>query len=95
MWLIVDKEDKNIEKGVEKTKMNNFAIKTTNLVKDFGNVVAMDRLNLEIPFGQTYGLLGPNGAGKTTTVRMLNAILRPTAGTAVVGGFDIIPKVAM
>ncbi len=92
MWLIVIKEDNNIERGGEKTKMNNFAVKTTNLVKVFGNVVAVDELNLEIPFGQTYGLLGPNGAGKTTTVRMLNAIIRPTAGTATVGGFDIITQ---
>jgi ABC-2 type transport system ATP-binding protein len=72
--------------------MNSFAIKTTNLVKDFGNVMAVDRLNLEIPYGQTYGLLGPNGAGKTTTVRMLNAIIKPTAGTATVGGFDLITQ---
>ena len=72
--------------------MNNFAIKTMNLVKDFGNVVAVNGLNLEIPFGQTYGLLGPNGAGKTTTVRILNAIIRPTTGTAAVGGFDVITQ---
>jgi ABC-2 type transport system ATP-binding protein len=92
LWLIVINVDNNTEKGGEKTKMNNFAVKTTNLSKDFGNVVAVDELNLEIPFGQTYGLLGPNGAGKTTTVRMLNAIIRPTAGTATVGGFDIITQ---
>ncbi|MHA2124752.1 MAG: ABC transporter ATP-binding protein [Promethearchaeota archaeon] len=46
-------------------------------------------MNLKIPYGITYGLLGPNGAGKTTTVRMLNAIISPTSGTAKVVGFDI------
>ncbi|MFX0105985.1 MAG: ATP-binding cassette domain-containing protein, partial [Candidatus Hodarchaeota archaeon] len=52
----------------------------------------MNNLNLNIPYGITYGLLGPNGAGKTTTVRMLNAIISPTAGTAEVVGYDIITQ---
>jgi len=72
--------------------LNNFAIKTQNLTKDFGNVVAVDKLALEIPYGQTYGLLGPNGAGKTTTVRILNAIISPTSGSATVGGFDVVKQ---
>jgi len=49
-------------------------------------------LNLKIPFGATYGLLGPNGAGKTTTVRMLNAIISPTSGSAQVVGYDILTQ---
>ncbi|NVM36410.1 MAG: ABC transporter ATP-binding protein [Candidatus Lokiarchaeota archaeon] len=49
-------------------------------------------MNLKIPYGKTYGLLGPNGAGKTTTVRMLNAIISPTGGTAEVVGYDIITQ---
>ncbi|MFW9819515.1 MAG: ATP-binding cassette domain-containing protein, partial [Candidatus Thorarchaeota archaeon] len=52
--------------------------------------MAVNNLNLKIPYGITYGLLGPNGAGKTTTVRMLNAIITPTSGTAEVVGYDII-----
>ena len=68
------------------------AILTENLTKNFGNVVAVKNLNLKIPYGKAYGLLGPNGAGKTTTVRMLNAIISPTSGTAKVGGFDIITQ---
>ncbi|MFX1276493.1 MAG: ABC transporter ATP-binding protein [Promethearchaeota archaeon] len=54
--------------------------------------MAVNNLNLKIPNGKTYGLLGPNGAGKTTTVRMLNAIISPTSGSARVGGFDIITQ---
>ena len=69
-----------------------YAIITENLTKNFGNVVAVKNLNLKIPYGKAYGLLGPNGAGKTTTVRMLNAIISPTSGTAKVGGFDIITQ---
>ncbi|UCC21322.1 MAG: ABC transporter ATP-binding protein [Promethearchaeota archaeon] len=71
---------------------NNFAIKTKGLTKNFGNIVAVNNLNLNIPYGITYGLLGPNGAGKTTTVRMLNAIITPTDGTAEVVGYDIITQ---
>lgn len=54
--------------------------------------MAVNNLNLNIPYGITYGLLGPNGAGKTTTLRMLNAIISPTAGTAEVVGYDIITQ---
>lgn len=71
---------------------DNYAIKSKDLTKKFGNIVAVNNLNLNIPYGKTYGLLGPNGAGKTTTVRMLNAIISPTAGTAEVVGYDIISQ---
>jgi ABC-2 type transport system ATP-binding protein len=72
--------------------LKDYAIITENLTKSFGNILAVDKLNLKIPYGKAYGLLGPNGAGKTTTVRMLNAIISPTSGTAKVGGFDIITQ---
>ncbi|MFX1389114.1 MAG: ABC transporter ATP-binding protein [Promethearchaeota archaeon] len=70
--------------------MEKFAIATKNLTKTFGNIVAVRDLNIKIPYGTTYGLLGPNGAGKTTTVRMLNAIISPSNGTASIGGYDIL-----
>jgi len=65
------------------------AIKTEDLTKSFGNILAVNKIKLNIPYGKTYGLLGPNGAGKTTTVRMLNAIISKTSGNASVGGYDI------
>ncbi len=68
------------------------AIKTQNLTKNFGTLLAVNKINLSIPYGKTYGLLGPNGAGKTTTVRMLNAIISKTSGNASVGGFDIMTE---
>jgi ABC-2 type transport system ATP-binding protein len=68
------------------------AIKTQNLTKNFGNLLAVNKINLNIPYGKTYGLLGPNGAGKTTTVRLLNAIISKTSGNASVGGFDIVTE---
>ncbi|MBA7605135.1 ABC transporter ATP-binding protein NatA [subsurface metagenome] len=70
----------------------NYAIITNNLTKNFGNIMAVNNLNLKIPYGLTFGLLGPNGAGKTTTVRMLNSIISPTSGTAKVVGYDIISQ---
>jgi len=66
-----------------------YAIETRGLTKKFGNLVAVDRVNLKISDGELFGLLGPNGAGKTTLTHMLATILRPTTGTARVTGFDI------
>ena len=64
-------------------------IEAENLTKKFDDFTAVDSLSLSVPAGQVLALLGPNGAGKTTTVRMLSAILAPTAGRAVVAGFDV------
>ena len=60
-----------------------------NLVKRFGDFVAVDRLNLAVSKGEVFGFLGPNGAGKSTTIRMLCGLLRPTSGSAQVAGFDV------
>jgi ABC-2 type transport system ATP-binding protein len=68
-------------------------IQTDQLSKYYGKkgeVKALDGLDLEVYEGETFGLLGPNGAGKTTTVRLLNCIIKPTHGTATVGGYDIL-----
>ncbi len=73
-----------------KTLVETHAILTHDLTKNFGNIRAVNNLNLKIPYGKTYGLLGPNGAGKTTTVRMLNAIISKTSGKASVGGYDVV-----
>ncbi|UCC20244.1 MAG: ABC transporter ATP-binding protein [Promethearchaeota archaeon] len=70
--------------------MTEFAIITKDLTKKFGDITAVTDLNIDITYGTTYGLLGPNGAGKTTTVRMLNAIISPSNGTALVGGYNIL-----
>lgn len=72
--------------------MKNIAIKTIEITKRFGKIEAVKNLNLEIHYGQIYGLLGPNGAGKTTLVRILNTLIRPTSGRAIVGGFDILTE---
>jgi ABC-2 type transport system ATP-binding protein len=64
-------------------------IQTENLTRRFGDLTAVDRLNLAVPKGLVFGFLGPNGAGKSTTIHMLTSLLPPTAGTARVAGFDI------
>lgn len=64
-------------------------LKTENLTKRFGDKLAVDRLTLEVQSGEVFGFLGPNGAGKTTTIRMLSALIGPTAGTAWVAGLKL------
>ena len=66
-----------------------YAIKTTDLVKRYKRLTAVDRVNLEIRQGELFSLLGVNGAGKTTTVKMLSCLTRPTEGDAVIGGYSI------
>ena len=65
------------------------AIKTTELVKRYKNITAIDKLNLEIRGGELFSLLGANGAGKTTTIKMLSCLTRPTDGDAFVGGYSV------
>jgi len=67
-------------------------IEARGLVKRYGEVVALDGLDLEVAEGTVLGLLGPNGAGKTTAVRVLTTLLRPDAGSATVAGFDVVAK---
>ena len=65
------------------------AIETMELVKQYKNVIAVDRLHLEIEQGELFSLLGVNGAGKTTTIKMLSCLIKPTSGDASVGGYSI------
>ena len=64
-------------------------IETINLCKDYGDLVALDNLNLSINEGDCFGFIGPNGAGKTTTIKILSTLLRPTSGQAFVCGFSV------
>jgi drug efflux transport system ATP-binding protein len=66
------------------------AVVTRGLRKAFGQLVAVDGLDLTIRRGEVFGLLGPNGSGKTTTIRMLCGLMEPTSGSATVVGFDIV-----
>ena len=66
------------------------AIVTRDLTKRFGNQVAVNNLNVEIPKGKIFGILGPNGCGKSTTIRMLCGVLRPTSGGGDVLGNDLV-----
>jgi ABC-2 type transport system ATP-binding protein len=65
------------------------AIKAEGLTKVFGNLTAVDRVDMEVREGEIYGFLGPNGAGKSTTIRMLTGLLLPTEGRAEVLGYDV------
>ena len=69
--------------------MTESAIVTRGLSKHFGDLLAVDKLDLDIPCGQIYGFLGPNGSGKTTAIRMLCGLLTPSAGAVEVLGLEI------
>jgi ABC-2 type transport system ATP-binding protein len=68
----------------------NIIIKTKNLTKQYGHILAVDHIDLEVFEGEIFGLLDPNGAGKTTTISMLTGQTKPTFGEAWIAGYDII-----
>ena len=65
------------------------AIRTEELSKRFGDVLALDHLNLTVERGEVFGFLGPNGAGKSTTIRLLLHLIRPSAGRAWLMGVPV------
>ncbi len=65
------------------------AILTENLVRSFGDKIAVDNLTLQVARGEIFGFLGPNGSGKSTTIKMLCGLLAPTSGRAIVSGIDV------
>ncbi len=64
-------------------------IRVENLVRQFGDFAAVDRISFEVGAGEIFAFLGPNGAGKTTTIKMLTTLLRPTAGAIEIDGLDV------
>jgi ABC-2 type transport system ATP-binding protein len=74
------------------TNHHTLAIEATGLSKAFGDVQAVDGVDLSVRTGSVYGVLGPNGAGKTTTIKMLATLLRPDAGSARVLGYDVVEE---
>jgi oleandomycin transport system ATP-binding protein len=72
------------------TTTNQVAIEAVGLVKKYGSTTALAGVDLSVPTGTVLGVLGPNGAGKTTAVRILGTLLRPDAGHATVGGYDVV-----
>jgi len=70
-------------------KNNSIAIEASDLIKNFGNLIAVNKLNLKVKRGEIFGFLGPNGAGKTTTIKLMTGLLKPTSGTVRIMGIDI------
>jgi ABC-2 type transport system ATP-binding protein len=64
-------------------------IELRNLTKRYGNILAVDHLNLSVERGEIFGFIGPNGAGKTTTIRMMAGVLGPTEGAVLIGGISM------
>ena len=72
------------------SETNDYAVLAEGLVRNFGDVRAVDGIDLTVPKGEVYGFLGPNGAGKTTVVRILTTLLMPHGGRAMVAGKDVV-----
>jgi ABC-2 type transport system ATP-binding protein len=75
---------------VSNTDGGDRSIAAESLRRDFGQLHAVDGVDLEVPGGEIFGFLGPNGAGKSTLVKILTTILNPTSGRATVGGYDVV-----
>jgi len=69
-------------------------IETRDLVRKFGEIVAVDGIDLSVSEGEVFGFLGPNGAGKSTAIRMLTTLLHPTSGEIYVSGFNVVSEAA-
>ena len=70
------------------------AILTQNLCKTYGDVHAVNGLNLSVEEGELFALLGVNGAGKTTTIKMLSCLTQPTSGDALLNGYSVVTEAA-
>ncbi len=68
------------------------SIEIDSLSKKFGNVLAVDDISLKVKEGEIFGFLGPNGAGKSTTMMILTTLLKPTMGSALVAGYDVVSQ---
>jgi len=66
------------------------AVNAQNLVKQFGNIRALDNLSFAIKQGEIFGLIGPNGAGKTTSLRIVSTLILPTSGSMQIFGLDAV-----
>jgi len=98
---IPDDSELDIEEGedcaaerqrAKDTENSKYVMNCINIRKEFGHKVALHAMSLAIESEETFGLLGPNGAGKTTLLSILSGMLRPTAGTAFINGYDIITQ---
>jgi len=78
-----------IKKTTTQVKEDSIAVKSFNLSKQYGRLLALSQLNLEVPYGSIHGLVGPNGAGKSTALKIFCGITQPSQGVASISGFDV------
>ena len=81
-----------LQKAQEGEFALSLAVEAKSLVKQFGNIRALDGLSFNIKQGEIYGLIGPNGAGKTTTLRTISTLILPTSGSVEIFGLDAVKQ---
>jgi ABC-2 type transport system ATP-binding protein len=78
-----------INQAPDQNEDDEFILETRSLTRDFGQMRAVDNVNIQVKAGEVFGLLGPNGAGKSTTIKMLTTLLPPSSGSAAIAGLDL------
>jgi ABC-2 type transport system ATP-binding protein len=82
--------DHTVDQLINQNQDADLILETRSLTRDFGEMRAVDQVNIQVKAGEVFGLLGPNGAGKSTTIKMLTTLLPPSAGSAAIAGWDIV-----
>ncbi|WP_408648702.1 ABC transporter ATP-binding protein [Tumidithrix elongata] len=80
---------------INQAQSSDSILETRSLTRDFGQMRAVDNVNLDVKAGEVFGLLGPNGAGKSTTIKMLTTLLPPSTGSAAIAGLDVVRQASL
>lgn len=89
MARLHENTDRYTNQVLDQNQDNEFILETRSLTRDFGQMRAVDNVNIQVKAGEVFGLLGPNGAGKSTTIKMLTTLLPPSSGSATIAGLDL------
>lgn len=89
MARLHENTDRYTNQALDRHQDEHLMLETRSLTRDFGQMRAVDQVNIQVKAGEVFGLLGPNGAGKSTTIKMLTTLLPPSSGNAAIAGLDL------
>ncbi|MFM7886891.1 MAG: ABC transporter ATP-binding protein [Pseudanabaena sp.] len=90
MARLHENTDRYTNQALDRNQDEHLMLETRSLTRDFGQMRAVNQVNIQVKAGEVFGLLGPNGAGKSTTIKMLTTLLPPSSGNAAIAGLDLI-----